>query len=333
MSSTGNNASREQWHSLFNAALNGTMTNAEHDQLCELLRESREARQLWFVYNDNEIGLCELDPLAGPPARSSSTPTRTRRSPLPICLGVIAVAVLVIAVIWIWNLVSPGTNHEVAHRAKTDSDPSARPARSTEIAESEVARVPLLLEEPDPLEASERMGLEWPDPLEEPGPLEASEPMVESETTEEVVPTEESEVLEESVPNRHKEWRNISAAVAHADMLYVVDSGHLYEVSPMDGSRRIVGDDDWQNCAAMGAARGHLYIVSDNQLYEVNPTTGARRSLGKPDWAETEAIVTLDDKLYIVAGGLLHRVNPSDGSREVLHNKNDSTNHPRKPKH
>jgi len=333
MSSTGNNPSREQWHSLFNAALNGTMTNAEHDQLSELLRESREARQLWFVYNDNEIGLCELDPLAGPPARSSSTPTRTRRSPLPICLGFATVAALVIAVISISNWETPRANHEVAHRANTDSHRSARPARSTEIAESEVARVPLLLEEPDPLEASERMGLEWPDPLEEPGPLEASEPMVESETTEEVVPTEESEVLEESVPNRHKEWRNISAAVAHADMLYVVDSGHLYEVSPMDGSRRIVGDDDWQNCAAMGAARGHLYIVSDNQLYEVNPTTGARRSLGKPDWAETEAIVTLDDKLYIVAGGLLHRVNPSDGSREVLHNKNDSTNHPRKPKH
>jgi len=289
------------------------MTNAEHDQLSELLRESREARQLWFFYNDNENGLCELDPLAGPPARSSSTPTRTRRSPLPICLGFATVAALVIAVISISNWETPRANHEVAHRANTDSHRSARPARSTEIAESEVARVPLLLEEPDP--------------------LEASEPMVESETTEEVVPTEESEVLEESVPNRHKEWRNISAAVAHADMLYVVDSGHLYEVSPMDGSRRIVGDDDWQNSAAMGAARGHLYIVSDNQFYEVSPTTGARRSLGKPDWAETKAIVTVGEKLYIVAGGLLHRVNPSDGSREVLHNKNDSTNHPRKPKH
>ena len=101
MSSTENDPSREQWHNLFNAALNGTMTNAEHDQLSELLRESREARQLWFVYNDNEIGLCELDPLAGPPARSSSTPTRTRRSPLPICLGFATVAALVIAVIWI----------------------------------------------------------------------------------------------------------------------------------------------------------------------------------------------------------------------------------------
>ena len=320
MSSTRNNPSREQWHSLFNAALNGTMTNAEHDQLCELLRESREARQLWFVYNDNEIGLCELDPLAGPPARSSSTPTRTRRSPLPICLGLATVAALVIAVIWISNREAPETNHEVAHRANTDSDPSARPAGSTEIEESEVAVDPLLLEWPDPLEEPGRMGLE-PDPLEEPGP------------TEEVAPTEESEVIEESVPNRHKEWRNISAMVAHAEMLYVVDSGHLYEVSPIDGSRRIVGENDWQNCAAMGAASGHLYIVSDNQLYEVSPTTGARRSLGKPDWAETKSIVTVGDKLYIVGGGLLHRVNPSDGSHEVLHNKNDSTNDPRRPKH
>jgi hypothetical protein len=93
-----------------------------------------------------------------------------------------------------------------------------------------------------------------------------------------------------------------------------------------------VGDDEWQNTVAMGAAGGHLYIVSDNQLYEVSPTTGARRSLGKPDWAETKAIVTVGDKLYIVAGGLLHRVNPNDGSHEVLRNKNDSTNDPRKPK-
>ena len=127
MISTGNNPTREQWHGLFHAALNCTMTNAEHDQLSELLRESREARQLWFVYNDNEIGLCELDPLAGPPARSSSTPTRTRRSPLAICLGAAAVAALVIAVIWISNLGAPGTNHELADRASTDSDRSRIP--------------------------------------------------------------------------------------------------------------------------------------------------------------------------------------------------------------
>jgi len=73
--------------------------------------------------------------------------------------------------------------------------------------------------------------------------------------------------------------------------------------------------------------------VSDNQLYEVSATTGARRSLGNPDWAETEAIVTVGEELYIVGGGLLQRVNPNDGSHEVLHNKNDSTNDPRKPKH
>ena len=111
----------------------------------------------------------------------------------------------------------------------------------------------------------------------------------------------------------------------------VVDSDRLYEVSPSDGSRRIVGDDDWPNTAAMGAARGHLYIVSDNQLYEVNPTTGARRSLGKPGWADTKAIVTVGDKLYIVAGGLLHRVNPNGGSPERASQQDDGTSDPRKP--
>jgi len=323
MSSTGNNASREQWHSLFNAALNGTMTNAEHDQLSELLRESREARQLWFVYNDNEIGLCELDPLAGPPARSSSTPTRIRRSPLPICLGFATVAALVIAVIWISNRVTPGTNHEMAHRAKIDSHPSARPVESAEIEES-VTNLSVTYESLDNLPVLS-------EPHSEAEVVPGESEVTDNNQTVELLQLTEAEPS--AVPNHHKEWRNISAAVAHVDMLYVVDSGDLYEVSPIDGSRRIVGDDDWQNSAAMGAARGHLYIVSDNQLYEVSPTTGARRSLGKPDWAETEAIVTVGEELYIVAGGLLHRVNPSDGSHEVLHDKNDSTNDPRKPKH
>ena len=71
--------------------------------------------------------------------------------------------------------------------------------------------------------------------------------------------------------------------------------------------------------------------MNDTQLHEVRPKS-ARRSLGKPDWADTQAIVTVGEKLYIVAGGLLYRVNPSEGRHEVLDNKNDSTNGPRKPK-
>jgi len=251
-----------------------------------------------------------------------STPTRTRRSPLAIGLVVAAAAVLVVAVIWISNLVSPGANHEVAHRTKTDSDPSARPAESTDI-EERVTSFSLDNASLDNLSATDG------DSASESAALSLAASADPSLAAYNLEPRQESLVN----PNHHREWQNVSAMAAHADMLYVVDSGHLYEVGPIDGSRRFVGDDDWQNTAAMGAANGHLYIVSDNQLYEVSPTSGARRSLGKPDWAETEAIVTVGDKVYIVAGGLLHRVNPNDGSHEVLHDKDDSTNDPRKPKH
>ncbi|MHC4403873.1 MAG: hypothetical protein ACYTG0_29805 [Planctomycetota bacterium] len=304
----------------------------EADDLQALLHEEYGAPQLDDQFSADLIGRLQAE------AAPSSTPTRIRRSPLAICLGAAAVAALVIAVIWISNPGPPGTNHEVAHRAKTDSAALARPVESTEIEESvrnhsvnnmSVMSVVTDNNRTEELSQTRESGESLLSEARE-SQLSEAEESESSQTGE----SESSQISEYSViPNHHKQWRNISAMAAHADMLYVVDSDQLYEVSPIDGSRRIVGDDDWQNSAAMGAARGHLYIVSDNHLYEVSPTTGARRSLGKPDWAETKAIVTVGDKLYIVAGGLLQRVNPSDGSHEVLRNKNDSTNDPRKPKH
>jgi hypothetical protein len=124
------------------------------------------------------------------------------------------------------------------------------------------------------------------------------------------------------------DWPNVSAAAALDDLLYVVDSGHLYEVNAQDGSRRRVGEDDWQNTAAMGAASSHLYIVSDNQLYEVNPKTGARRGVGKPEWTNTKAVITAGDKVYIASNGWLHRVNPKGGSHEILHSTSDGSKNP-----
>ena len=55
-----NNPTHPDWHRLFNAALNGTLTDAEQPQLAALLKSSPEARQLWFLYHDNECGLSEL---------------------------------------------------------------------------------------------------------------------------------------------------------------------------------------------------------------------------------------------------------------------------------
>lgn len=60
-----------EWHRLFNAALNDTLTPEEHEQLAALLKTSAEARQLWFLYHDNECGLAELKP------RGVTAPTPT----------------------------------------------------------------------------------------------------------------------------------------------------------------------------------------------------------------------------------------------------------------
>lgn len=49
-----------EWHRLFNAALNDQLGDAERAQLAAALKSSAEARQLWFLYQDNECSLTEL---------------------------------------------------------------------------------------------------------------------------------------------------------------------------------------------------------------------------------------------------------------------------------
>lgn len=51
-----------EWHRLFNAALNDQFSDAERAQLASVLKSSAEARQLWFLYQDNECSLAELKP-------------------------------------------------------------------------------------------------------------------------------------------------------------------------------------------------------------------------------------------------------------------------------
>lgn len=73
-----NDPTRHEWHRLFSAALNGTLTAAERPQLAALLKSSAEARQLWYLYHDNECGLSELKTAAAssaaavPPGGGSS---------------------------------------------------------------------------------------------------------------------------------------------------------------------------------------------------------------------------------------------------------------------
>ncbi len=69
-----NDSTHHEWHRLFNAALNGTLAAAERPQLAALLKSSAEARQLWFLYHDNECGLSEL--------KNDSATTAARRAVL-----------------------------------------------------------------------------------------------------------------------------------------------------------------------------------------------------------------------------------------------------------
>lgn len=78
---------RDEWHRLFNAALNGTLTASERPQLAALLKSSAEARQLWYLYHDNECGLSELKTAAATAAARGAmlapvdVPPRRRTSP------------------------------------------------------------------------------------------------------------------------------------------------------------------------------------------------------------------------------------------------------------
>lgn len=55
-----NYSTSQEWHRLFSAALNDSITSEEKAQLAALLKANAEARQLWFIYHDNECGFAEL---------------------------------------------------------------------------------------------------------------------------------------------------------------------------------------------------------------------------------------------------------------------------------
>jgi hypothetical protein len=309
----------------------------EADELQALLREEYGAPSLDEQFSADLITRLQTEVALPAP---SLTPAKPWHPLLAICLAIATVAALVLAVIWISQPGTPATNHEMARRDEGKSDRSQLLELSDSSQESKPKRVDHLSVAPRSLSLSpESESMPLSESLsdriasESKYSRESLAQRKESHAAEERKPRELSPMATLSVLSRHTaKWPDISAAVALAGMLYVVDSGHLYEVNANDGSRRSVGDADWRNTAAMGAAGGNLYLVCDNQLYEVNPKTGARRSLGKPEWANTKAILTAGDKLYIASNGLLHRVNPSDGSHEVLHSKNESAKQPHQPK-
>jgi hypothetical protein len=55
-----NRVDQLEWHRLFNAALNDQLSETEKLELAVVLKSSAEARQLWYLYNDNECSLVEI---------------------------------------------------------------------------------------------------------------------------------------------------------------------------------------------------------------------------------------------------------------------------------
>jgi hypothetical protein len=308
----------------------------ESDELQALLREEYAAPPLDQQFSADLVTRLQAE--ASSPQTPSLAPTKSRRSLLAICLGIAAIAASIIAVLLILNQKPQGTNREVARRVKSNSL-STHMELDTFSAASENERLESRSLNSRPLSLSESLSHR---PERESKPYSESKVPTQEYLREEARP--EHLVEEERAPaplpkatlsvlsTILKEWPNVSAAVALADKLYVVDCGHLYEVSPKDGSRRMVGNDDWQNAAAIGTAGGRLFMVNDHQLFEVDPKTGTRRTLGKPDWTDTRAIETFGDKLYIASRGQLYRVDPKDGSREVLPSKTESLNRSPEPK-
>lgn len=312
----------------------------ESDELQTLLREEYAAPPLDAQFSADLVARlqAEASPRPSPSLKPAIAPATSRLSWLAICLSITAIAASIIAVLLILNQKPSGTNREVARRVKSDSL-STHTQLDTFSALSENERLESRSLSSRPLSLIKSLSER---PQRESKPHSESKVPTQEYLREQARPEHlsEEELAPAPLPNATvsvlstilRGWPNVSAAAALADRLYFVDSGHLYEVSPIDGSRRMVGSDAWQDAVAMAASGGHLYVVCDNQLFEVDPKTGTRRTLGKPDWTNTQAIQAFGDKLYIASRGQLYRVDPKDGSRGVLPGKTEILNQTSPPK-
>ncbi|RBP43633.1 hypothetical protein DES53_10531 [Roseimicrobium gellanilyticum] len=100
--STDDSRSNE-WHRLFSAALNDTITVEEAAQLASLLKSSAEARQLWFLYNDNECNLAELKSSQVSSAQEQKPPARgwsRRLSPFTAAAAGLVIGLFGASLVW-----------------------------------------------------------------------------------------------------------------------------------------------------------------------------------------------------------------------------------------
>jgi hypothetical protein len=88
-----------EWHRLFNAALNDDINDADALELAAVLKSSDEARQLWFLYHDNECSLAEMKPPAEIRSRTTRLSWLSRR-PLTAAAAGLVIGMFSASVVW-----------------------------------------------------------------------------------------------------------------------------------------------------------------------------------------------------------------------------------------
>lgn len=88
-----------EWHRLFNAALNDELDDASRAQLATVLKSSAEARQLWFLYQDNECSLAELKPRSRAKSPRTGLPWLSWR-PLTAAAAGLAFGIFGASMVW-----------------------------------------------------------------------------------------------------------------------------------------------------------------------------------------------------------------------------------------
>lgn len=109
-----NNPALNDWHRLFSGALNDTLEEAEKVELAALLKTNAEARQLWFLYHDNECGLAELRQpraLASPPKKA--TPRSRWLAWSPTTAAAAGLVIGLISASMVWGYVGPYSSRAV----------------------------------------------------------------------------------------------------------------------------------------------------------------------------------------------------------------------------
>ncbi len=97
-----------EWHRLFNAALNDELDDASRAQLAVVLKTSAEARQLWFLYQDNECSLAELKPRAATAKASRSAISWLAWRPLTAAAAGLVLGLFCASVAWAYVAPSSG---------------------------------------------------------------------------------------------------------------------------------------------------------------------------------------------------------------------------------